>query len=102
MPVSAADDQEEYAFNVLDELLEKAVWKSGCVFIRAGRITIYCYHKEMLRRELVALATSAIKYRFKSCDIQVAGVVENIIDEYKHELNTFNIYDRAPRTVIQA
>ena len=81
--------QEDWAFDKLDELLDKAVWKKGAVILKPQKNTIYCYSVEMLRNQLLSIAAAVVKQKFKQCDATLDDVVDNILEEYSQECREF-------------
>lgn len=95
--------QEELAFDLLDDLLERATWKIGTVIIKTSRTVIFCYDLPKLRKDLLEVATAAVNAKYKQCDANLTDVVQNIIEEYSAELKRFRIFERSlPRHLKKA
>lgn len=97
MNTNNVESQQDWAFDRLDDLMDTAVWKRGSVMLKPGKSTIYCYDVPMLRRELLDLAMTYVRMRFKQCDCSFDGVVSNILEEYELELTKYNILNTRSR-----
>ena len=97
-----ANAQEEWAFDALDEALDAAVWRPGSVQLAAPNTLYFCYDIPKLKAALKEMATSAVARKYARCNINVDPVVTNIIEEYAHELNRYNIRDNGLPTKVKA
>ena len=97
MNTNNVESQQDWAFDKLDELMDTAVWKRGSVMLKPGKSIIYCYDVPMLRRELLELAISCVRTKFKQCDCSFDGVVSNILEEYEVELARYGILQSQTR-----
>jgi len=88
------DQQEDWAFDKLDDLLEKATWRRGVVMLKYGKSVVYCYDVDMLARELSALAEHYVQLKFKQTVICIEDVVDNILDEFSDEITQHQLYRR--------
>jgi hypothetical protein len=83
-------EQEDYVFDVLDELLSRAIWLEGSVaFIRNlskdTRSKRTFYDTRGFRSGLAEVCKDAFDAQFAG-DFEPAGVITNILEEYSTDL----------------
>lgn len=88
------EQQADWAFDKLDDLLEKATWRRGVVTLKHGKSAVYCYDVDMLARELATLAEHYVQLKYKQTVINIEDVVDNILDEFSDEITQYQIYRR--------
>jgi len=88
------ENQEQLAFDTMDDLLERATWKKGLVVLKTPRTVYFCYDITKLRAALTELANAAVLTKYNKCVAVLKPVVENIIDEYAEELKEFRVFER--------
>ena len=94
--------QEDLAFDTMDDMLDRASWKSGTLTLKAINTVYFCYDIPKLRSTLSEVAIAAVKKKYRQCDIDVKPVVDNILEEYAHELKKFRIFERTPPHTVKA
>lgn len=94
--------QEDLAFDTMDESLDRASWTISTITLKAPNTVYFCYDIPKLRSALTEIAIAAVKKRYKQCDIDVKAVVDNILEEYAHELKKFRIFERTPPHTVKA
>jgi len=94
--------QGDLAFDTMDDMLDRAGWKSGSITLKAANTVYFCYDIPKLRSTLSEVAIAAVKKKYRQCDIDVKPVVDNILEEYAHELKKFRIFERTPPHTVKA